>query len=383
MPNRRLALLSAAIFFESGIYLPFFSIWLNARALDPGEIGIILAAPLIAKMLASPAITTIADRVGAIAPVLWGATIVFVFVTVALGFAHGFWPILVLVVVMGLAKGPFVALSDAVTWRHLRLRLDPALHEHRYGRIRLWGSVGFIAANLVAGQFLGLFDAGALIWLILAAGVVASLSAFSLVRVPERDVGAVNEPAVRSGAIGPIAVLIAGTAMIQATHAMYYSFGSLHWAEIGYSGEMIGALWAGSVVAEVLFFLYARPIAVRIGGPFALISLGAAMAIGRWAAMSFDPGIAVLVLLQFTHAITFGATHLGAMMAIAYYAPAGMEVRAQGWLSATSAAMMAGFTTLSGLLYGAQGEATYWLMAALAAIGLIVVARARRMALAG
>ncbi|WP_157961814.1 MFS transporter [Acuticoccus kandeliae] len=379
MPHRRLALLYSTLFFEVGIYLPFFSLWLNARALTPEEIGIVLAAPLLARIAATPLVTTLADRKGGIARLLVVCAIGAVAATFLLAFARGFVPILALVIAMGVAQGPLFALSNALTWRHLRLRLDRAMHEHTYGRIRLWGSVAFIVANLAAGQFLGIFPAGALIWLICGASAATALVAASLVKVPETDGRpAAIAPKQSRTAILSVAAIVAGAAMVQASHATYYAFSSLHWAERGISGATIGALWAGSVVAEVLFFMYAKRVSGFLGGPFALLMLGAGAAVVRWGAMGLDPPLPVIAALQLCHALTFGATHLGLMVALSRLLPTAYEARAQGWFSAGSSALMALLTILAGLAYGAIGEHSYWATAlpfGIAALALFTMSR--------
>ena len=45
--------------------------------------------------------------------------------------------------------------------------------------------------------------------------------------------------------------------------------------------------------------------------------LGGAGAVLRWTAMAFDSPVALLPVLQCLHGLSFGATHLGAMHALA------------------------------------------------------------------
>ena len=108
-------------------------------------------------------------------------------------------------------------------------------------------------------------------------------------------------------------------------------------------------------------------------GAAALLAASAAIATLRWAGMAQDPQIGFLVLLQFTHGLTFGATHLSSVFLLARIAPAGMLAQAQAWLAASWAGIMAVLTTLAGYLYGEWGEHVYCLMAAVSAAGFLLL----------
>ena len=64
-PAMRLSAFYAATFLVAGIQLPFWPVWLASRGLTAREIGILFAAAIWAKVLATPAIGAIADRSGA------------------------------------------------------------------------------------------------------------------------------------------------------------------------------------------------------------------------------------------------------------------------------------------------------------------------------
>ena len=58
----KLGLFYAAYFLFGGIQLPFFPLWLEAKGLDAGTIGVVIAVPMIARIVAVPIITRAADR---------------------------------------------------------------------------------------------------------------------------------------------------------------------------------------------------------------------------------------------------------------------------------------------------------------------------------
>jgi PPP family 3-phenylpropionic acid transporter len=122
------------------------------------------------------------------------------------------------------------------------------------------------------------------------------------------------------------------------------------------------------VVAEIVMFAVAGKLPDRIG-PTTLLRLGAAGALVRWSVMTLDPPALLLPVLQCLHALSFAATHLGAMTFLNRAAPQGLAATAQGHYAIVSGVIVAAATASSGLLYGAYGHLGYAAMVALAAAG--------------
>ena len=83
----RLAALYAGIFVMGGIQLPFFPVWLKAKGLDPQMIGIVLAAPIVARLVAVPLGARTADRRDAGRSAIVAASVLSVAGYVAVGLA--------------------------------------------------------------------------------------------------------------------------------------------------------------------------------------------------------------------------------------------------------------------------------------------------------
>lgn len=378
LPTTRLAILYAALFLELGINLPFFPLWLRSRALDEATIGVILAAPLIARIVANPLVTSVADRSGDVARALAACAVAVVAGTVALAFVDTAGPILLVVTLTALAQGPLIALLDAHLWLQLAASRDPGSRTQAYGRIRLWGSFGFIAATLGAGWGLDRLQASAVLWMLVGAATATAGAAVAVARgarAPAVPAPTSVEPAGHIGIAHPLRLVavIAGAAMVQASHALYYAFSSLHWRDAGWSATLVGSLWSFAVVAEVAVFAFAGRARAVAAAPMLLLVAGAAAAVLRWLTMALDPGVAVVLLLQTAHGVTFGATHLGSMAMLARLAPGGVHARAQGWLAAAWAGSMAALTASGGILYASFDELAYVAMAAVAAAGLVLL----------
>jgi MFS transporter, PPP family, 3-phenylpropionic acid transporter len=368
----RLSAFYAALFVTLGIQMPFLPVWLAAKGLDANAIGIVLAAPLALRMVTVPLVTGAADRWGALRGVLIIATATATAGYALLGLAQGFWPILA---VMAFASAGFTStfpLIDAYALRGLASRT------RSYGSVRLWGSAAFILGSLGAGSVADLVPATDLIWMMVAASGVMLAASVCLqpmaAAAPASSPGA-NLALLRSPAFLAVA---AAASLVQASHALYYGFSTLDWTAAGFDGTAIGALWAIGVIAEIVLFAVSGRLPAAFNPPV-LLGLGAAGAVLRWSVMALNPPTILLPLLQCLHGLSFGATHLGAVQFIAHAAPERLGATAQGHLAIVLGAVMAAFTALSGVLYGAYGGRAYAVMAAVAGIGGMLALAAWRL----
>ena len=106
-------------------------------------------------------------------------------------------------------------------------------------------------------------------------------------------------------------LFVGATACLQASHAAFYTFGTLHWRSMGHSDAAIGWLWAEGVLAEIVLFAFAQQIPARLGGT-GLLLIAAIGGLLRWSITAGAEDYTLLVILQVLHAATFGAAHLGA-----------------------------------------------------------------------
>jgi PPP family 3-phenylpropionic acid transporter len=370
----RLALLYGAFFAYAGLSLPFMPAWLAAKGLDAREIGIVLAAPMVVRVIAVPLSTRAADRFG----MLRGALVVAALASVAgfalIGLMDGFVAILAGFALAATALAPVLPLADAYALRGLTGRA------WSYGSVRLWGSVTFIAANLGGGLLLARLGAHDLIWAVVAALGLNAGAALALAPLapaaPEAADHSEARPAGHSLWRSPafIAVVLAAS-LIQASHAVLYGFATLQWSARGIGGPAIGMLWALAVVVEIgLFACSARVVGAL--GAIGMIVLGGAGGAIRWTAMAFDPPTAALPALQCLHALSFAATHLGTMHFLAQAADARRGATAQGDFVAVQGIVFAGAMGLSGVLVTAYGSLAYGAMAAASAGGVVLAALA-------
>ena len=235
-----------------------------------------------------------------------------------------------------------------------------------YGRIRLWGSITFIVAAVGGGAALEGQDASVIFFLALLGLCVLFLVCLILPR--SRFVPSTNGkfPILELFKIKTFILMLAAAALIQSSHAMVYSFSTLHWKSIGYSETLIGLLWAEGVIAEIILFHYGATVLRHIS-PAMLIITGAVAGILRWTIMGTTDALPALFIAQALHGLTFGAAHLGAIHYISDTIPQHLSATAQSLLSAVVMGVAIGITTIAaGAMYGVIGAQSYYPMAGMA-----------------
>ena len=365
-----LALFYGAVFTLIGAHLPFFPIWLRAIGIDASWIGVITAVPAVTRFTVLPLITSIAEKQGS----LRGAMIVTAAMT-ALGFAlvgTQYQPVLVFLAYVATACmwTPIVPLTDAYALRGV------ARYGLKYGPLRLWGSAAFVVGALACGLLVDVIAARNLIWVIAALAALGAAISLGL-RPLDRPKA---HPATLRGATALLrepgfVVIILASALIQGSHAAYYSFASITWQLSGLGGLTIAGLWVLGVLAEIVVFALSPRFTL---GPSALVVIGALCAVARWLITAQEPSVAVLAVVQLAHGLTFGLTQLGTMGLLVRHVPIHIMARAQGYLAACAGIVAGAASILSGAVYARYGQGIYYVMAVMALSGAILMWLARR-----
>lgn len=367
----RLSAFYAAVFLVAGTKLPFLPIWLEWRGLTLAEISVVTAAPLFARIVVTPAIALVADRWGDHRQVLIGLAWTALAVLAVLTQAHGFAAILALTLLLAVAWTTIMPLAETVAMGGVRAQgLD-------YGRMRLWGSLSFIAASFAGGWAIVAAGPGAAVWLMVA-GAAGTLAAAYILPIPAaRDLATRTKPQVTLADVvalvtaGRFVVFLIAVGLTQAAHAVFYTYGTVHWRAQGISAGWAGVLWAIGVSVEIGLFAFSGA-AVRRCGPALLIAAGGLAGVVRWSAMAFDPPLHVLVILQALHGLTYGATHIGAVHYITASVPPALAGTAQALYASVTAGVAMGLATLlAGQVYAASGALAYLAMAGLSLVGLL------------
>ncbi|HZV85757.1 MAG TPA: MFS transporter [Brevundimonas sp.] len=370
---QRLALQYVLLFGATGVSLPFAGLWFRAQGLSGAEIGVVLAAPMLARVVTGPLLAVWADGFR-----FRRTPIALLGLAMALGYGgagvvDGFLPQAAFWFVGATAMGVLVPLTDV-----LNLRLSGRLG-FSFALPRGAGSAAFVAANIGIGVLLLTASVDAVIvWVVAASLALAAVAGVLLPPEPvadgERASGRERFRGLGQLAADPVFVTaVFAVGAVQAAHAFQYGFSAILWKAQGISEAVTGQLWAFGVVCEIALMWLFEPWRRRVGiGPWPLLAAGAAIAVVRWGAMAMAPPLWLLWPLQALHALTFAATFLAGIQIVERLSPRDSQTAAQMLASVLSAGLLIGLATAaSGPLYDRYGAGGYWAMAGMAAAGLL------------
>ncbi len=369
-PHGRLAVWYFWYFAFIGAFLPYFALYLQSLGFSAGRIAVLMSlgqfmrllAPLLWSWLADSGGQRVRIVVGATAAALASFSVVFLTedflgLLIGLSILHFFWS----------ASLPLV---EALTLGHLAGRTE------HYGRVRLWGSVGFILTVMGVGLLLDVAPIKSQLWVswLLLAGTL--ISALTLTEVKGQDSHA-SGPIIEVMRQRKVVYLMASAMLMTAAHGTLYVFYSIHLVSQGYGKTLVGVLWTLGVVAEIFVFLWMPRISLRFSLRCILLACFA-LAVLRFLMIGWAVAFVVaLVIAQLLHAMSFGAHHAATVAALnSWFAP-GQQARAQAlYGSVAYGAGGLGGALLAGWMWESLGAGlSFSASALLAAGGLMLVWR--------
>lgn len=303
-PLLRLSAFYALYFGILGVLLPYWPLYLENVGFGPGAIGALMAI-LPATKIVSPAFWGwLADRGGLpLRYIRWTSFLSAVSMALLISHPTNIGWIGSVMVAFGLFWNGPLPLFEAVTLAHLKGRGG-------YGRIRLWGSIGFILSVAAGGSLLGsvlpvTFLPEVMVVLLAAQWIVTLIIPPITAHRETPDQPALSHILKQPGVAG---FLVAGL-LIQVAHGPYYAFYSVLLSDHGFEDAAIGQLWALGVLAEIALFVWMDGFERRLGvrGLF-LLAIG--MGVLRWLMIGWGvDSLTVILLAQILHAGTFGLMH--------------------------------------------------------------------------
>ena len=302
--------LSAFYFFYFaylGAFAPFFALYLSSVGMNAVEIGVLMALPQLSRILAPHLWGWLADRsgrrIGIVRASGVAGTVAFLGVFAGESFVLLF-SVLFLMTFLWSAALPLV---EATTLSHL------GDETARYGRIRVWGSVGFIAAVVAVGYLLDATGPRALLWVVGGLMLSMLLLSWALTEAPAVAHPGDDLPVWHIVRRPEVIAIVAASALMAAAHGPYYTFYTIHLVDHGYSKSLAGWLWALGVICEIGIFvwmshLYRAFTLRRILITSTLLTALRFVVIG-WGADS----VWLLLGAQTLHAASFGAFHAAAI----------------------------------------------------------------------
>jgi MFS transporter, PPP family, 3-phenylpropionic acid transporter len=248
------ACMSGSYFAHIGFFNPYLSLWLKELGHGVGVIGVLISFQAFTRLYSPYAWGWISDRTGHRVLLLRISAGVALFCSFGLGHQGGLVWLVAVLLLMFTHTSSMMPMSEAAM-AHL-VSHGGTLDAHRYGRIRLWGSLGFLMTVLAAGWWFdhrGMQDFPIWTWGTL---LLVNISVWLMPNVREAQSEHARHPPIWSELVKPHNRWFFITMFFHVlAHVAIYSFYSLYLDSLGYSKAMIGALWALSVAVEVLGFL--------------------------------------------------------------------------------------------------------------------------------
>lgn len=325
--------LSAYYFFYFtfiGAFSPYFALYLRSLAFSAWDISLLMTQMQLMRLAGPFFWSALADRTGKRIAVI-RLTGIATFALFCVFFtARRFGIVLATMSCFSFFWVAALPLLETLTFDHLREKPE------RYSRIRLWGSVGFIAAVLGVGALLDRWPVDAVLW---ACGFSLAMAGLCGLAVPEAGVPHASETHQPIGRVlrqPRVAALLTACFAMSAAHGAMNVFYTIFLTDHGYSKSAAGTLWTFGVLAEIVTFFFMAQLMRRFGLRQVLLACFAA-AVVRFAAIGqlVDLPIA-LVLTQLLHGLTFGAFHSAAVATINLWFPGNIRARGQALYSSVS-----------------------------------------------
>ena len=380
--------LSFAYFASIGLFNPYAPLWFQSLGFSTLAIGTIASLQSWTRVVTPYGWSWLGDHWGRgtrRVDLLRIATAAILVASLGLLVFRDVVAVAVVVTLIFMANGAVVPLTEAVVAQ--RLATQQGLDVGRYGRVRMWGSIGFIIAVTLFGWLLQSTGIAALPgWLVLVFGLLA-IAAWRLPQTAGN--AAVIAPAAPGSSVWrvlrrpEVAWFFAGIFFTVLAHTSLYVFFSLYLDALGYGKGGVGALWAVSVAVEIAFFWNQGRWFMRWSAHTWLFA-AALVTVLRFSAMAGLGGSwLLLVLAQSLHAITFAAQHAASISLIDRYFAGPLRGRGQALYSTLGYG-------LSGVIGGVGGgaisqrwgfEAVFAAAALVAAAASLCCWRSRNLAL--
>jgi PPP family 3-phenylpropionic acid transporter len=344
-----------------GVYEPYLTPFWQFLGFSPAQIGLLNA---------------IYPGVAAFAPFLWTAysdvtrqvqaiflinTWASAMVAVWLPTVNGLLPIALIFLAFAVFRSPLIPLANSMAFRVL------AASPQRFAAIRLWGTIGYILTAVSAGVVVDGIGLRAGIY-----GIALASMACGVVGWVGRDRGKIGLPPaylrdfLELSRDRRLLLLLAAASLARLSFGPYSTFFTIHLERLGLSGTFAGAAWALAAASElVVMVLWTRMRSVASTRTWLTLALGTHTL--RWLLSIPAREPVLLLLIQLTHAFTFGVFYLAAVECVDALAPAGLRATAQGLFSSVTFGLSGLLgNALSGFLFEPLGMA--WLYAAAASV---------------
>lgn len=380
-----------------GFWMPYFAAYLTSIGLTPSQATRIQALFPVASLLTPPLIGWVADWLRARGRLLRWATTATAFSF--LGFSllarrYRSMPpdgpprpvalhyVALATLAFAFCRAPLISLIDATAHECVRR------YGGNYGRLRLWGSLGFLIAALAGGALTERYGMGQILT-VTALGLALTMAC---VWLPALGDTASAAPAAERDSLLPDApprplaaglallrtddlwLLLAAVTLCQMAGASYDAAFSIHLLGLGFGPRFVGLAWSIGVLAEILLLAGSGAVIKRLGAA-RLLSLALATAAVRWSLLGRASTAGAILALQPLHGITFGWFYVAATTLVHERSGGSRATAGQGWLAgALGLGSLLGMSWAGAILERAGGGTLYTAAAGLSVLATVLSA---------
>lgn len=313
-----------------GTFMPYWNLYLQDQGFNYQEIGVLSSIAIVTRFFAPLVWGWVADKSGKrmllVRLATWMESCIWLAIFIV---PNTFQSIALLMLIFSFFQNAILAQFEGVTLFWLGDQKAKL-----YGKIRKWGSVGFIVGVFVIGALLEIVPISMLPILLL---IIASLAFIWSFTIREPDGAPTSqkklEPLLPVLRRPTVAAFFTIEFILLFSHAPFYSFYSNFLKSLNFSTTEIGFLWAIGVFAEIFMFSIASKIFQRFSWRSLVVVCLLVTSI-RWMLIAlFSHYFVGQLFAQCLHAFSFGLFHLIAMRVIFQNFSAGQQGRGQALYS--------------------------------------------------
>jgi len=319
-----------------GLISPYLSVFLDGKGFNSMELGEIFAILTATKIVAPSLWAILADKTGQQLLIIRLGALLALFSFLLLFWLDSYWPISFSLALFSLFWTAILPQLEVFTLNSVRRS------SKIYARIRLWGSVGFIALAIFAGQVMEYYEQPNLpdtfissftnAFVVMGCVILLCLLLSTMTIKPHRVVSKVQTQALaikdKLLASRFVIFFIAGV-LLQMSFGPYYGFFALFLRDLTYSGFTVGLLISLGVVAEILVFIFASSF-FKYFSLKVLLIFSLAVTSFRWLLVAlYAESIWLLAFTQLMHAASFALFHSASMLFISNHFTSCQQSRGQ------------------------------------------------------
>ena len=347
-----------AFFAAAGIYAPYLGLYTRGLGFTSLQIGILAALTPLSKILFPPVWGGIADRSGSRKGLILLATALSVAAFCVLFKVEAFLPVAAALLAYAFFHAPILALSETLVLE------EAARGGFAYGRVRAWGSAGYLLSAALLGKVLDLTSMKAFVTAFVLVSVFQLIAASALpsVLVPKAKHGA--RGVLRQLRRRDVQLFLVVCTLMEVSHAGYNGFFAVYLSEAGYSNTLLGGLLALPVLCEIVAMLFADRWLER-RGPQMMMGIAFGTAGVRWLILASTVTLLPVIASQGLHALTYGVFHVTAVHQARRLFPAHLQASAQSlYIGLTYGLGGAVGLVVAGKLYDQVGAQLLFLLSA-------------------